>query len=380
MSGLTPLYGREGQTAGGDPKVAELLKRTVTGQYQATTAFDALATSLTTDGKTPWTAPVPTMSITHSRWLSAMLWQAATSYLDGVVNDFINESELPLDAYKECDSLCDQATAMTRRAIQLQSEMDQGTRPTNVTYEPTPYLHGEGIGYAGAWRAFEALYLQVRADLMIIEGLELPRQMKPVLQEMRKIFKPKVDVFEYLQSNWSSAISRDNRVEIVREARPLAEALFKLGQAIWAPYLIGPVYAEALRYKPTLEDLGISDPWALTDPKQKEVHSPSKDSQEELKKFWESLAEPAAVLVLQQQLQEAIQQRRIRRRTGRGYPTVPWPSQYLVRSPLTFGTRSFNTGDLIALYSSTDESGRITVEVRKTGRATSAFELLGQPS
>lgn len=378
MIGIATLYGREGLKAVGDPQVAELLKRTVTSQYQATRAFDALVAGLKTAGTTPWTAPVPSMAVAHKRWLSSALWQLATSYLDGVVEVHSHEAEIPRATYKQCDALCDLAGAMTMQAIKLQSEMDTGVRPTNAELVYLPSFDLTGPGYTGVWRICEAVYMLVQNDFRAIEELGVDRRMQAVHQVVKSALKPKVDVFSFLRTSWSTTATRDNQLEIIHNALPLTQELFALGQQLWVPYLLGPVYVEALRYKPNPEELGISDPWALTDPLLKREYVGDKAKLEELKKFWRSLADPAAALALSQQVQDALKHRRIRLRYGQGYKTVPWPAQYLVRSPVTFGTRSFTTGDLVAFYVNQVSDSKAELEVRRTGRVTSILGLLGQ--
>lgn len=377
MSVFAPLYGRLGQQADGDPQVAELLARTVSGQVQATSVMDDLIAELQSSGKTPWTTAIPNMAVAHSRWLAAMLWQMATCYLDGNVEMHSAAAALPAEVYRECDDLCDQADAMTLRSIQLQSGLDHGVRPTNAEMAPFPKLNAEGLGYAGVWQALEAVLLQVRSDLRVIELAGVSKPMQSVSQKVHASYQPVADQFVYLQSSWKTATSEENRRELVRTALALTQQLFVLGQQIWAPYLLGQVYVEALRYKPTLEDLGVSDPWVLTDPRQKEARKGNPTNQQELTEFWTKLADPAAAVQLHQQLQDAVQARRIRMRTGHGYQTTPWPAQYLVRYPVTFGARTFHSGDLIALY--VDPSAeQWQVEVRKTGRLTNLLDLLGQ--
>lgn len=377
MLGFAPLYSRNGQHADGDPQVAELLKRTVDNQYQATCVVDMLVAQMRSGGTTPWTAPIPSMAILHTRWLSAILWQAATAYLDGVVECYASNGVIPPETYSECDSLCDAAAAMTLRAIQLQSEMDHGVRPTNAELVPFLSLATNGPGYAGVWRACEAVFLQVRADIRVIEAFGTPPQMRTVQQVLKAAYQPKADMFAYLQNNWNSTTSRDNRIEVVQTALPIAQELFSIGQQLWAPYLIGQVYAEALRYKPTLAELGITDPWVLTDATQKQARQNDRASKDELTEFWESLADPSVASRLHEQLLNALQTGKIRK-TGRSYPTVPWQEQYLVRYPITFGTRDFKCGDLIGFYVSDDGTGKQTVEIRRTGRLTHLLDLLGQ--
>lgn len=377
MSDFTLLYGRNGHEAAGDPQVAELLARSVAGQSQATSVLDQLTAKLTSTGTTPWTTAIPQMAVAHSRWLSAMFWQMATCYLDGNVGVYEAAMALPVPVYQECDALCDQADAMTLRSIQLQSGLEQGVRPTNAELLPFPSLNADGPGYVGVWHALEAVFLQVQSDLRVVEPASVSKQMQAVYQTVKADYQPVADQFKYLQSNWRASASEQNQREMVRSALPLAQHLFVLGQQVWAPYLIGQVYAEALRYKPTLDDIGVSDPWVLTDPRMRADKQDKNNCKTELTQFWMKLADPASAMQLQQQLDSAVQAKRIRMRTGRGYNTLPWPAQYLVRYPVQFGARTFCSGDLIALYvdQSTEEW---QVEVRKTGHLYNLLELLGQ--
>jgi hypothetical protein len=379
MSGFAPMYGRQGPDAGGDPQVAELLRRTIDGQFKTTETLVATIRNIQANGKTPWTMPVPTMAITHAQWLAAMLWQAATSYLDNVVLTYDAVGELPREVYKECDSLCDLAGSMTMRAIEVQSQLDQGSKPLNASLVSRPDLRLNGTGYTGAWGVFEAIYLQVVSDFRLIERLGISKSMSDVYQSAKSALQPKADVFAYLQSSWASTLSEDNRKQLIRDALPVISELFAIGQQLWAPYLLGQVYVTALRYKPTLDDLELGfDPWCLTDPTKRKQLSADKTQQEELTAFWENVADPAAAYQLSEQIRAAHLSRRLRYRTGRGYNILPWPAQYLVRIPLQLGNRHFGAGDLIALYPSQNDEGKTIVEVRKSGRATGILDMLGQ--
>lgn len=379
MSRFAPLFGRQGPAAGGDPQVAELLKRTVENQYKATYEFDGLVDRLQTMATTPWTAPLSTMAVTHSRWLSSILWQAASAYLDNVVVCYQEEGLLPAKVYEECDSLCDLAGSMTMQAIRLQSELDNGSRPPNASLVSLPDLSIAGAGYVGVWGVFETINLQVVTDFLLIEKLGIAKQMQDVYQTAKAALKPKADVFVYLESSWASTTSVENRKQLVREALPVVSEIFTIGQQLWAPYLLGEVYRTALKYKPTLDDLELGfDPWCWTDIDQKRKRASDKASQEELTQFWESIADPAAAYQLSEQLRAALLTDRIRWRTGKSYNVPPWPSQFLVRYPIQLGARTFASGDLIGLFIAEDDSGKRVAEVRRTGHVTNILELLGQ--
>lgn len=376
MSELTLLYGRNGQAAG-DPQVAELLTRTVAGQSKSVSSVNEFAAHVEHVGATLWTAAVPSMAIAHTRWMAAMLWQMATCYLDGNVVEYQAAGSLPPAVYRECDALCDQAEAMTLESIKLRSGLDQGLRPTNVQLSSMPALDVNGQGYVGVWYALQAVFLQVREDFVHAALAGNLKQMQKVHKQFVAEYQPLVDQYAYLITSWSSASTEQNRRDLVATALPLAEKLFALGQKVWAPYLMGQVYTEALRYKPSLEDLEISDPWMLTDYRQRQAREGKVDSERQLTEFWTKLADPASAVQLHQQLQIELGAKRIRVRTGYGYNTIPWPSQYLVRFPVTFGERTFVGGDLIALYVD-QSSDKWQVEVRKTGHLTKVLDLLGQ--
>jgi hypothetical protein len=379
LTGFAMLYGREGQEAVGDPQVAELLRRTTENQYRATSAFSAEVVEQT-KASHPWLDDVKLMPITNIKWLASILWQMATSYLDGVVLDFANQQQLPSAVYQECDALCDLAAETSLKAIQLQSRLADETKPAKVSGMSLPSLQSGGSGYAGVWRALEAVYLQVRDDFAVFEKLQTPKSMRTVQQSLREAFQPKADMFAFLQANWRTAISAENRIDIVRQAEPIALDLFRIGQQLWSPVLLNQIYQAALKYKPSLEELELGfDPWILTDAKHKQSNRDDSQRQQELSLFWESLENPQLAQQAQAQLDAAVQSKRIRLRTGRGYNIVPWQAQYLVRFPVSFGGRTFETGDLIGLYVTAENAdGKRTVEVRKTGKVREILDFLGQ--
>ena len=85
MSGVALVFGRIGPDIVDDLHVVELLQRTVEGQYRATSVFDKEVELLVAHNKPVWTQPISSLTLLHSQWLAAMLWQMATSFLDGVV-------------------------------------------------------------------------------------------------------------------------------------------------------------------------------------------------------------------------------------------------------------------------------------------------------
>lgn len=379
MSGIAQVYGREGLTTIGDPHVAELLTRTVEGQTQAIDAFDAQIQSLSTANSTIWELPISALTLLHSHWLAAMLWQMSTCFLDGVVETYQTDETIPEKAYAQGDALCDYADEAMLRSVQANAESSMGTRPLNAQLVDFPDLKLRLEDFAGVWCACRCVIEQVQDDLKVIEHYGIPSRMQALHQEVVKQLQPQLMVFEQLNKSWEATTTSNNSVQVLKKAVPIAKLVFAIGQKLWAPYLLGNVYKEALTRQPTLNELELGfDPWLLTDPLQKEIKQKSNESLKQLTDFWTNVANPAAAVQLSNQLEEALRTDRIRRRYGRGYGNIPWQSQFQVRFPVQIGEKTFKPGQLIAFYPSDDGTGKLQLEMKGTGRLTHILDLLGQ--
>lgn len=379
MSGIAQVYGREGLTTIGDPQVVELLTRTVEGQTQAVDAFDAQIQGLRTANSAIWELPISALTLLHSHWLAAMLWQMSTCFLDGVVESYQTEDAIPQKAYAQGDALCDYADEAMLHSVQANAESSMGTRPLNAQLAEFPDLKLRLEDFAGVWCACRCVIEQVQDDLAVIEYYGIPSRMQALHQEVVKQLQPQLVVFKQLSKSWEATTTTNNSVQVLKKAVPIAELVFAIGQKLWAPYLLGSVYKEALTRQPTLNELELGfDPWLLTDPLQKEIKQKSNESTQQLTDFWASVANPAVAVQLSNQLEEALRTDHIRRRYGHGYGNIPWQSQFLVRFPVQIGDKTFKPGQLITLYPSDDGNGKYQLEMKGSGRLAQILDLLGQ--
>lgn len=379
MSGVALVFGRIGPDIVDDPHVVELLQRTVEGQYQATSVFDKEVELLVAHNKPVWTQPISSLTLLHSQWLAAMLWQMATSFLDGVVKMYAENAAIPENTYQQGDALCDLADAASLRSVEAQTASQLGSRPLNATLADFPDLKLRQDDFVGSWDLCCTIIEQVADDLACIESCGIPPQMQSLHQSINQRLQPQLEVFRHLRQSWATTTTTNNQLQLLKKIVPIAELAFNIGQQLWAPYLLGTAYKEALTRQPTLNELELEvDPWLLTDPLQKKVRQKSNENLKQLTDFWTNVANPAAAAQLSAQVNDALQKDRIRRRTGNGYNQVPWQSQFLVRFPVKIGERTFTPGQLIAFYPSDDGSGKLQLEMKGTGRLTEILDLLGQ--
>ena len=187
-------------------------------------------------------------------------------------------------------------------------------------------------------------------------------------------------VMNELRKDFYATKIAQNGIDLLRAAREHVEALFELGQKLWAPFLHGPAYTQALRRRLTLGELNLGfDPWILTDAQQRTEHQGT-NSETLLVEFWSGVKNPAQIAQLGSEILSLKQKGAIRRRYGRGYATPPWPSQFLVRESITIGGRQYKPGDLIAFFTRTLSASEVYVEIRKTGHLVKPLDLLGQPA
>ena len=376
MSGAVQPYGHNGP-CGGDTYVSDLLRRTVEGQWAATSALSTTMARVASVAISPLFTDLPTMTVVHAQKCADLRWQMATAYLDGVVEMYRNDDALSQEVYSACDSLCDDAREASRRATQSWSNHENGLRVRLTQGEILEDFAVNNTTYAGVWNALEVVIDRVREDFVSLPLQQVPTRFQGLVQDGMQRLRSHLELFEQLRSEWQATSITQNKLELVRDARSHAKEVFQIGQQLWAPYLHGTKYTAALTRKLTLGELTLADPWILTDPRQRQAKERDNESHQSLADFWESVIDIRAAVELAEQVNHLLKAKSIRRRTGRGYPMVPWPSQFLVRHRISFGSTNLEPGELIAYFGSRNAEGRVTIQVRRTGKLTRIAELLG---
>jgi hypothetical protein len=310
---------------------------------------------------------LPQMTALYNGWLSSLLWQAALVFTDGVIVLHDSETELPEEVYDVADGLCDDAAAQTRRT--------KSSKPVLAQLADMPHLPNNAATYLGVWDACNEIIDQVGDDLEVITGLGVPVRMAGIHAATAKVIQTRLTAAKALRDDWESTTMAENRMELTQELLTHTKETFKAGQQLWAPYMVGPKFKEAAQKEKGFDELNLGfDPWILTDPRKKAQASTSTN---ELTGFWESVTNRDAVPTLASEVEGSLRSGKIRCRTGRGYTTVPWQSQFLVVRPITLGGVAFQPGHLCAYYP--DRKGmEVTIEIRRAGTVRNILELLGQ--
>lgn len=378
MFDVTAMYGPYGPDSVGDAHVADLLKRTVEAQPPATQAWAVRISSLLATGCLV-SQDRSITTATHAEWLAATLWQMASCYLDATAVCYADQADsFATTAYRDNDKLCDSAAHWARQAVQTRALIESGSKTslTQVATLPTFTLNPHTL--QGAWDAYGFVAARVASDSQLFTTARIPTRLRQLYREVLKQIDVHLKVVRELQKDFRATTIMQNRKECLDVAMSHFAALFLLGQQLWAPYLLGSSYAEAMRQPLTLEELELPfDPWTLTDPVHRATNqTPARLT--ELAQFWSSVVDYQAVKQIAEQLADLRKKRAIRPRTAYRYASAPWPIQYLVRRPVTLSGRSFTPGDLIVIYAH-KEGQQVTLEIRKTGRLTGLYDLLGQP-
>ncbi len=362
---LALLYGHNGPQAG-DEHVADLLKRSVEGQWTAMMSLESAASkfSLISYG-----APLATNTIWYHHKMALLRWQLASAYLDTMVVELRESEVFPDDAYTFGDTLCDVARHATRNAVQsLSLWQNQGE---------VPMAQAEQIGitiasryYKATWSMYRVIVSLMAQELRVLTHEAVPSRFRSFFEtEVRRV-RTNLDAFQTLHDAWYVSKMEANRKEVLEEAAPIVKTIFNVLQGLWAPYLYGGEYMSLLEQAPSLEDVAIADPWVITDPRMRALHESNDESRKQLAKFWTKVVNPEGVMRQVEQVKAQLATRRLRRRTDEEYRVVPWPSEFIVRYPVTIDGVVLNAGDLAAFYDEEDEEGRITVTFRRVGKLT----------
>lgn len=379
MIDVTALYGPKGTEASGDEYVAEILQRTIGEQPSAIAAFNTRVSQLMSNGSLV-SNDLPLMVVVHTELIAACLWQMATCYVDAVVAEFVRTGEdFGEFCYSVADAMCDSAGQWSRSATRVRSLMGAGSKVRLSQLLQLPEIKVNASTICGAWAVYDFVTGHVENLVKFMEDHgNVPRRLNGLYKDLLRDARVHLAMMVDVRKGFAVAMVVQNRVDMLREARSHAEALFEIAQKLWAPFLMGAQYNEAIRKPLGLDELELGgDPWMLTDPEKRKEAECHPERKAELAEFWSSVENVRETADLAHQIAELRRNDAIRRRTGRGYPMVPWPSQFLVRRSITLSGRTFRSGDLIAFYvKQIGEKSR--VEVRRTGRVAKQLELLGQ--
>jgi|GEM_PF-2057122 len=381
MHGIAQLYGRYDQHGEGDEYVADLLHRTVDGQFSATESFESHVARLLVANQSTFSVSLQVMAVLHSKWLAALRWEMATVYLDAAVMTSNGMDTLPRQLYQFGDSLCDDASVLSRTAIELDTKLETGSKVRLSQLVSLPEWHIDQGSFQGIWSIYDVIVSNVEADYERFGASGLvPGRMEHLFQESQKRLRHVASVFARIRRDMSTTRIAENKVDFVSQATAIVNDAFLLGQQLWAPYLIGQPFSEAYNRKPTLDELNLGfDPWSLTDRLQAAGLRRDETNRQLLVEFWTSVDNPEVARRLVEQLDDWRATDAVRTRSGHGHHQVPWQAQLLVRQTISFDGRRFEPGDLITVYVLPKGDDRCEVQLRKTGKLTRITDLLGQP-
>lgn len=368
MLSNTACYGRAGLSAGSGERVTALVGRTTDGLTKAMTAFDTTLARIKSGGFVPWTAPAAEMTLLHAQWLSLVSWQWATILTDAAVVSGQGD-DIDKISYTLAVQYCADAADLSVRAMQIANVVvREGKRPGNAAIVP-PGSHLNASLLEPTWALLSSMYERVSTDLAWIRRLGVPSRFGSAYATLEGAFRPDADVFRYHQDQWRVSIDTTSRRQILQDAIRLFPGFFKVGQQVWAPYLVGRVFVDTLRSSAVFEkyNLGI-DPWALTDPAAATVRSTDQQSCVVLAEFWKTVADPRSAIALQNLINDAVMLGQVEFLADRSYKIPPWHGQYRVFEPLTLGHLQFDADAIIAI-NFRGAPGHRVAEIRQVGKA-----------
>lgn len=373
---IVDAYGHKGPDSG-DKLVADLLQRTVTGQWKVMQSLNELLQQPEARGLS-LTMDLPLMNVLYAQKFALLRWLMASAFLDGIVEMHEKASDtLPADVYSIGDKLCDTARFFSKQAVEktelLRAELNPGFMQAEALDLPRPTT-GQ---YRAIWAVFRSLVLFVESDYLISGLLAVPPRFKALVAGDIQSARSHVRAFHEQEDEWRASKIPENRVELALEAEVHVKELYRLVQRLWAPYLYGAPYTVARNQPQTLSELSIQDPWVLTDPRKRQEKEKDPQNLKQLEAFWGSIRDVPATLQLAQQVEAFVANGTLRVRVTQGHGIVPWPSKYLVHRAFNHAGQSFATGELVMLYAGQTDSKGFEVTLRRVGKLSHPLDLLG---
>jgi hypothetical protein len=156
---LVASYGHKGPTGdGADSHVADLLQRTVDGQWRVMQA-QALLHELYIDLSGPriLNADLSAMAVLFAQRLALTRWMMATVFLDSVVTTYRDEALFPEDVYQAGDQFCDLARHASRQAVEATDQHKDGSK---VRFVSADSFDGHKLSerwLQGTWSIYELI-------------------------------------------------------------------------------------------------------------------------------------------------------------------------------------------------------------------------------
>ena len=345
-----------------------LIGRTTDGLSKAMATFDTSFARIKSGGFVPWTASAGEMTLLHAQWVASVTWQWATILTDAVV---LNEQgdDISDVAYSLVLKYCSDAADQSVKAMQMANALIRdGKRPANTAVLP-PKLYINAAFLEPTWALVEATASRVFADLAQIRRLGIPERFKFVYTALEQAAHPLATIYGFYQDQWRVSPDTKSRREILKDALKLIPEFYKIGQQIWAPYLMGSVFVDILRSAAIFDKYNLDvAPWVITNPTETTNRSNDKESCIALAEFWKTISDPRSVVALQELINDAIDIGSVKRVEGSAYRIVPWHDQYQALEPITLGAFQCDKGTLFAI-NIRGPQGQRTAELRKTGNA-----------
>lgn len=346
-------------------------------QDNAKSHLDAILASATlTDGGSLWMQPAGVQTTALSWWYTMMHWQFARGLLDGAAQRTIKgQTHISAIAHRMAEFFCQSAEDGTIHAIRNEATPgDAGPKLLQIQNLPSLPVNVET--YAGVWAVIEAICLEAHTSVQRILG-NVPERFAELAAPLNHEHTTNIRLYEHYEHRWLLATTAEIRVDIARDALEVARAQYTLCQKLYAPYLVGQTYRAALSRPVSLSELRMGfSPWILTAPAVAHAMANDQSAVTELAKFWNGVTNRSQARQLREEIDTAVRCGRVRL-TPESYPTIPWPARYLVRYPISIGGRTFASGDYIVFYVNAASNGA-NVEVRRSGKARTIAELLGQ--
>lgn len=346
--------------------VEPLRDRINSGWFEAEQRFQKYLDDAAISNIKPWAQPDAMQTLVCESWVALVYWQYVRGLFEASILPNGSISDV---ARNKCIELCQAAEDMALSIVQHDSLVQIGTAiPRASLSGGVPSLQG----FDGAWGAYEAVQVQVFTDLHRIEQLGVPKRYLSILSYFKTEVTPLQATTEFLMRRKHEAADAAALHAMHAKIEQATQALFVLGQRMWAPYLLGNMYESCRTKEPSLDDLDLPGfgPWDLTDPEIRLHRQADKWSQQQLVAFWGKVLNKSRIAPLITKLNDAAMSGKLKRLAGSGFDNhAPWPAKYVVLETVTFDQRTFSPGDMCAIYVNRDHDIWVP-EVRRSGKIT----------
>jgi hypothetical protein len=222
-------------------ELAGLRTRIAANMFSTADRLEARQRASMLSGVSAWLSPTHEQTVSYAIWFAALAWELTHEFLEGNSDG----DEVPFEVVSHCEQMSAVADTWTDFSVRAENQVADVASIPPVSLQPFRAPVTTAATARGLWRMADAIGNRVEHDWNVLTLSDLPRRFAMAERLLLAALRPNLELMKYLRDQELFATDISVYVNLAQRSLAPADGLFQVGQKIWAPYLIGPAYAQA---------------------------------------------------------------------------------------------------------------------------------------